>query len=197
MAFKSVTCVALSCNTCGEPLDPSGDGFERHYGDLAAAIDVARRCDWIVHPDGFAICDTEDAEHSAAIRELMPPEPVPACDGQTEIPFAEPHGVNVVTAPAELGVYTAPRFREAVTESIQAGYYHLIVDLSGTDVIDPTGIGVLVGSLKRATSHGGWVRLAGPSEKVARHLRIVGLHKVFVIADTVEAAISHETKGVH
>lgn len=87
MPFKTVTCVALSCNTCDEDLDPFDNGTEAHYDDLATAVDVARQCGWIVHPDGFAICDYDDAEHTAAIAELMPPEFDPVCDGQTEIPF--------------------------------------------------------------------------------------------------------------
>lgn len=89
MTAKTVTCVALACNTRGEFLDLSDDGGEQHFSDLAEAVASARTCDWIVWPDGFAVCNTEDPEHSAAIRELMPPEFDPVCDGQAEIPFTD------------------------------------------------------------------------------------------------------------
>lgn len=89
MTAKTSTCVALSCNTCGEYLSPDDDGGERHFADLAEATAFARDYGWIVHADGFAICDAEDPEHSGAMRELMPPEPMPVCDGQAELPLFE------------------------------------------------------------------------------------------------------------
>lgn len=89
MTIKTVTCVELSCNVCGEHLDPGDDGVIGHYSTLAEAVSMATRADWIAHADGFAICDAEDEDHDAAINALMPPEFVPMCDGQTEIPFTE------------------------------------------------------------------------------------------------------------
>jgi anti-sigma B factor antagonist len=198
MTAKTSTCVALACNTCGEFLNADGeDGFQQHYDNLnlAEAVDVARSFGWIAHPDGFAICDTEDPEHSAAIRELMPPEPVPACDGQTEIPFPDA-SVCVLTAPAGLDVYAAPKLREDVVDAVRTGHYRIVVDLTGTAVIDPTGLGVLVGQLRRCTAHGGWLRLAGAHGQVLSALRLTGLHKAFAIADTVADAINYETEGV-
>jgi anti-sigma B factor antagonist len=194
MTAKTSTCVALSCNTCGEFLSPDDDG-EAHYADLPTAVDVARQYGWIVQADGFAICDTEDPEHSEAIRELMPPEFVPACDGQDEIPFVDTSSACVITAPAELDVYTAPALRESVVEAVRTGHYLIVVDLTATTHLDPTGMGVLVGQLRRTTGHGGWLRLAGAHGQVLSGLRMTGLHKVFVIADTVKNAINFDTEG--
>jgi anti-sigma B factor antagonist len=112
----------------------------------------------------------------------------------TESP-SEAVSVLVLTAPAELDVYTAPKFREAVVEAVQSGTYRIVADLTGTSVIDMTGLGVLVGQLKRTTSHGGWLRLAGTRGQVTSCLRLTGLHRVFVMADTVDAAINHDNEG--
>jgi hypothetical protein len=89
MTFKTTTCVALSCNTCGEFLNPWDDDGERHFDSADDAIQAARDEGWIVWPDGFAVCPENDDVHRAAVAELMPPEFVPVCDGQAKIPFAE------------------------------------------------------------------------------------------------------------
>jgi hypothetical protein len=90
---KTVACVELSCNVCGEHLDPNDDGVITHFTSLDEAVSTVVQSGWIAHRDGFAICDAEDPEHDAAIAELMPPEFDPVCDGQTEIPFTE-NGAN-------------------------------------------------------------------------------------------------------
>lgn len=104
-------------------------------------------------------------------------------------------GVCILAAPTDLDVYTAPAFRQTHVEVVSAGRYRHVVDLSKTTYIDTTGLGVLVGALKRARAHDGWLRLAGPTEPVAKCLRITGLSRVFVVADTVDAAINYDTEG--
>jgi anti-sigma B factor antagonist len=109
--------------------------------------------------------------------------------------MAVDHGVTVLASLPKLDAYTAPRFRAAVAEAINVGYYQLIADLTNTTYIDSSGLGVLVGALKRCTAHGGWLRLAGPSEDVTRLLHGTGLDRVFDVFDTVDAAINHDTEG--
>ena len=96
--------------------------------------------------------------------------------------------VVVLTVPTELDVYTAPAFRDAHVGVVNAGRYLHVVDLSNTTYIDSTGLGVLVGGLKRVRAHDGWLCLAGLSERLLRVFIGTGLTKVFAIGDTVEAA---------
>jgi anti-sigma B factor antagonist len=104
-------------------------------------------------------------------------------------------GIRVLGAPAEFDVYTAPKVREAAVEAVNSGFYRQVVDLSATTYIDSTGLGVLVGALKRTGVYGGWLRLACLPEPVQSTFRKTGLFKVFDVYDTVEAAIDHETEG--
>ncbi len=104
-------------------------------------------------------------------------------------------GIRVLAVPANLDVYEAPKLREAAIATIARGRYRIVVDLAGLAYIDSTGMGVLVGMKKRTEAHGGWVRLARVPEDIGRQFGMVGLHKVFVIADTVEGAINYETEG--
>lgn len=95
---------------------------------------------------------------------------------------------TVVVVAGEIDVYTAPKLREQLVELVNAGRYHLIVDMEGVEFLDSTGLGVLVGGLKRVRAHDGSLRLVCNQERILKIFRITGLTKVFPIHITVEDA---------
>ena len=97
---------------------------------------------------------------------------------------------TVISVIGEIDVYTAPTLRERLNELVADGEYHLIVDMAGVDFLDSTGLGVLVGGLKRARSHEGSLQLVCDQEKILKVFRITGLAKVFVIHETTDAAFA-------
>ncbi len=97
---------------------------------------------------------------------------------------------TVVDVDGEVDVYTAPRLREKLTEVAGAGKHHLVIDLDAVDFLDSTGLGVLVGALKRVRAEDGFVRLVCNTERLLKILRITGLSKVFAMYDSVEDAVS-------
>ena len=94
----------------------------------------------------------------------------------------------VVDVGGEIDVYTAPKLRERLVDLINAGHYHLVINLEGVDFLDSTGLGVLVGVLKRVRAHEGSLQLVCTQERLLKIFRITGLAKVFVIHDSVESA---------
>ncbi|HZT68004.1 MAG TPA: STAS domain-containing protein [Acidimicrobiales bacterium] len=102
---------------------------------------------------------------------------------------------------AELGgdmdVFNAPRAREALIDMIQNRSSNVIVDLSEVDFLDSTGLGVLVGALKRAQQHGGTMRLVVTRPQVRKLFSVTGLDQVFGLYDDVEAALDapHEEQS--
>jgi anti-sigma B factor antagonist len=94
----------------------------------------------------------------------------------------------VVAVGGEIDVYTAPKLRERLVELINSGHYHLVINLEGVDFLDSTGLGVLVGALKRVRSHQGSLRLVCTQERLLKIFRITGLAKVFPIYETVDEA---------
>ena len=94
----------------------------------------------------------------------------------------------VVTLEGEIDVYTAPRLKDALVEAIEAGCVDVIVDLEGVAFIDSSGLGVLVGALRRAKEHSGAVRLVCTTESILKIFRITGLDKVFPIFSNVREA---------
>ncbi|HWB66131.1 MAG TPA: anti-sigma factor antagonist [Mycobacteriales bacterium] len=94
----------------------------------------------------------------------------------------------VVAVGGEIDVYTAPKLREQLVDLVGNGHYHLIVDMEKVEFLDSTGLGVLVGGLKRVRAHDGSLRLVCTQDRILKIFRITGLTKVFPIHDTVDEA---------
>ena len=103
-------------------------------------------------------------------------------------------GIEVVDVEGEIDIYTAPRLRELLMDLVSQGSYELVVNLDKVGFFDSTGLGVLVGGLRRVRAHGGWLDLVCTRERILKIFRITGLTKVFGIYETVDQAIA-ATKG--
>ena len=97
---------------------------------------------------------------------------------------------TVVEVGGEIDVYTAPKLREQLVELVNDGNYHLVVDMEGVDFLDSTGLGVLVGGLKKVRAHDGSLQLVCNQDRLLKIFRITGLAKVFVIHESAEAALA-------
>src|SRR5258707_1881313 len=98
-------------------------------------------------------------------------------------------GIEIVDVEGEIDVYTAPRLRELLIELVNTGFYQLVVNMEKVEFLDSTGLGVLVGGLKRVRAHDGSLDLVCTQERILKIFRIPGLTKVFGIHDTVDEAI--------
>jgi anti-sigma B factor antagonist len=97
---------------------------------------------------------------------------------------------TIVELGGELDVTTVPRLREHLGELIADGHHNLVVDLQGVEFLDSTGLGVLVGGLKRVHPHDGSFQLVCSQEGILKIFRITGLVNVFSIHTSVKDAIS-------
>ena len=102
---------------------------------------------------------------------------------------------TVVLVGGEIDVYTAPQLREKLIDLVGQGNYHLIVDMERVDFLDSTGLGVLVGGLKRLRSHDGDLLLVCTQSRILKVFEITGLTKVFSIFDSVDAAVGGSSDG--
>lgn len=94
----------------------------------------------------------------------------------------------VLEVGGEVDVYTAPRLRERLTELVDAGARHIIVDLGRVDFLDSTGLGVLVGAHKRLRLAGGTFSLVCAKEPLLKVFRITALDQIIPLHDSVETA---------
>ena len=99
-------------------------------------------------------------------------------------------GRTIVAVGGEIDVYTAPKLRDKITELVAAGSYHLVVDMEAVEFLDSTGLGVLVGALKRVRADGGSLDIVCTQERILKIFQITGLDKVFGLHTSVEDARS-------
>lgn len=97
---------------------------------------------------------------------------------------------TIVAVGGEIDVYTAPKLREQLIDLVSNGNYHLIVDMEAVEFLDSTGLGVLVGGLKRVRAHDGSLKLVCNQERILKIFRITGLTKVFPIHASVDEALA-------
>ena len=99
-------------------------------------------------------------------------------------------GVEVIDVQGEIDMYTAPRLRELLIDLVSKGSYQLVVNLDKVGFLDSTGLGVLVGGLKRVRAHDGSLDLVCTQQRILKIFRITGLTKVFGIHASVDEAIA-------
>jgi anti-sigma B factor antagonist len=92
---------------------------------------------------------------------------------------------EVVIATGEIDLYTAPRLQSELAAVIAsaAPASHFIIDMSGVDFCDSTGMNVLLSSLRQARERGGELELAAPRPAVRKILSVTGLDAVFTVTD--------------
>lgn len=102
----------------------------------------------------------------------------------------EVDGRTVVTVGGEIDVYTAPKLRDKITELVNSGHHSLLVDLEAVEFLDSTGLGVLVGGLKKVRAEDGSLALICSQDRLLKIFRITGLAKVFTIHGSQADALS-------
>jgi len=98
---------------------------------------------------------------------------------------------TIVQVVGEVDVASAAELRTVLIDVLAASpATHLIIDLSGVGFIDSTGIGVIVGAHRRATTNGGSLTAVVTTSPVRRVLRTTGLLKAWRVAGSVEEALA-------
>jgi len=84
----------------------------------------------------------------------------------------------------EIDLYTAPRLHGELATALAGGVaVRIIVDMSGVEFCDSTGMNVLLAAQRRARDGGGDLQLAGPRPAVKKVLQLTGLETVFTVLD--------------
>jgi anti-sigma B factor antagonist len=99
-------------------------------------------------------------------------------------------GIEVIDVAGEIDISTAPRLRDLLIELVSKNNYQLVVNMDKVEFLDSTGLGVLVGGLRRVRTHDGSLDLVCTREPILKIFRITGLTKVFGIHETVDQAIA-------
>jgi anti-sigma B factor antagonist len=102
--------------------------------------------------------------------------------------------VSLFALHGSLDLATSPSLRAALLEAADHDKHEIVVDLSGLNFLDSTGLGALIGAQKRATEHHGSVRLVAQEGQILRLLRITGLLDVFHVYPNIDAALADDAR---
>jgi anti-sigma B factor antagonist len=73
---------------------------------------------------------------------------------------------------------------------IEQGNVHIVLNLQDVNMIDSTGIGIIVRGHTRTIERSGALRLVNPSKFAMQTLKIVGLLNVLSVTDSEESAMA-------
>ncbi|MDP9847802.1 anti-sigma B factor antagonist [Streptosporangium lutulentum] len=91
-----------------------------------------------------------------------------------------------MTIVGEIDLYTAPRLQSEFARVLEESRTtHVVIDMSGVEFCDSTGLNVLLSVLKRLKERGGVLELAAPPPAVQKILQVTGLDSVFTVHKAV------------
>ena len=108
-----------------------------------------------------------------------------------ELDEESPEGAHVINVRGEIHVSTAPTFSQRLTSAIESGKTAIVLDLSGVEFIDSTGLSVLLNGLRRVHQLHGQMALVCANPTVLRSFEITKLDSTFDIFSDRPSAIAH------
>jgi anti-sigma B factor antagonist len=114
---------------------------------------------------------------------------------ETSFPVTHNGGQTVVTTPDEIDIRNAGALREALLTAAAGNQPAVVVDMSGTEFCDSTGLNVLVRAKKIADADGRRLRLVVRGSALRRILAVSGVASIFEIFDSLNAALEAALPG--
>lgn len=115
---------------------------------------------------------------------------VPATNSGLHVSARTEDRITIAELAGELDIASAPDLRERLLALLRPTSGRLIIDLSRVSFCDTSGLAVLIGTSRRATLLGGFLRLAAVPPEVSQVLRSSGLDRYLATFPTVSAAAS-------
>ena len=95
--------------------------------------------------------------------------------------FALDEHTHVIEVEGQVDLYSAPDLKERALNVVDRGNTRVIIDLSKVSFMDSTGLGVLIGMLKRLRETNGSLALVVTDYDIERLFELTGLDGTFAI----------------
>ncbi|MCX7869985.1 MAG: STAS domain-containing protein [bacterium] len=100
----------------------------------------------------------------------------------------------VINIEGEVDTYTSPKVKSDILKEIEE-YKNIIISMEKVKFIDSTGLGVLIGVLKKVKEKEGKMIIVSPNSYINQIFEITGLFKVFKIVNSLNEAIDELNKN--
>jgi anti-sigma B factor antagonist len=99
-------------------------------------------------------------------------------------------GVTIISLKGEvIGGPDATELRRQLHSLIDEGKKKIVVDLEHVELMNSSGLGMLIGGLTTVRNAGGDLKLANASTKILSLFTVTKLSKVFAHFDTLKSAV--------
>ncbi len=98
--------------------------------------------------------------------------------------------VTVFALQGNLDALTAPSLRKEIEALLAARKINVVLDMSGLELIDSSGVGVIVSLYKRVEPLQGDVKIARLQGQPSEIFKLLKLNRAFEIFDTIDAAVA-------
>lgn len=105
-----------------------------------------------------------------------------------DIDIQEASGYRVLRPSGDLDVYTVGALRDAIGNLIDTGDTKVVVDLDGVPFMDSSGLGALMGGVRRLREAGGDLAISCTREQHLKLFTITGFGEGVAISPTVDEA---------
>jgi len=107
-----------------------------------------------------------------------------------QLSYREQNGVVILEPKGKImGGPDATLLRDKLYEIIEDGQNKVVIDLSGVDWMNSTGLGILISSYTTLRNNQGELKLANVTEKIRSLLTVTKLVTIFDAYDSVDAAV--------
>jgi anti-sigma B factor antagonist len=107
---------------------------------------------------------------------------------KVEIEITDTGEYRVLKPSGDLDVYTVGSLRDAIGRMIEDATPKVVVDLDGVPFMDSSGLGALMGGVRRLREAGGDLAIACTKEQHLKLFAITGFGEGVSIAPTIEEA---------
>ena len=107
---------------------------------------------------------------------------------KVEIDIEDAGGYQILRPSGDLDVYTVGSLRDALATLIEEKTPKVVVDLDGVPFMDSSGLGALMGGVRRMWEAGGDLAIACTREQHLKLFTITGFGEGVSIAPTVDEA---------
>ena len=96
--------------------------------------------------------------------------------------------VAVLAVAGDLDVNCLSLLRDEMEDAREEGHANVVLDLSGTEYVTSTAVGLVVKQWKELRDHGGDLKLCGVSPFIRKTLAMLGVERIVEIHATPEEA---------
>lgn len=102
--------------------------------------------------------------------------------------------ISIIEIEGEVDTYTSSKIKQDILKVVDQTQ-KIVISMEKVKFIDSTGLGILIGVLKKVKEKEGEMIIVSPNSYINQIFEITGLFKVFKIVETIQQAVDHMKKN--